>query len=57
MRLELARQSGSCTGAILLDGQTLPVQAQALNGALQGTFTSQGKAFPSRPGAMAPGSY
>jgi hypothetical protein len=45
MRLELARQSGSCTGAILLDGQTLPVQAQALNGALQGTFTSQGQSF------------
>jgi hypothetical protein len=40
-RLALAHQSGNYSGAILSDGQTLPVQAKSLNGALQGTFTSQ----------------
>lgn len=45
MKVELTRQGAEYAGAILLGGQSLPVKAKAANGALSGTFESQGQSY------------
>lgn len=45
MKLELTRQGADYAGVILLGGQSLPVKAKAANGALSGTFESQGQSY------------